>query len=78
MFVLYSEQRPHAAPHHLAKGNEERHKAGMLRVVCVDCVEDPVEANYGIYDHGAVIPPSVFKGQRRAEETVLCIRIHET
>lgn len=40
----------------------------MLEVMCVDDVEYPVETQYGINDHCAVIPPCVLVATHVAQE----------
>jgi len=35
----------------------------MLELICIDGVEDPIESQDGIYDHGGVVDPDVLEGK---------------
>lgn len=41
-------------------------------------VEDPVEAEQRIYDHGCIVPPGSFVSQCLAEKRTFCVRVAET
>ena len=44
----------------------------------VDDVEDPIEAENWVDDHGRVVPPDLFVGQFVAQELVFCRRDTQT
>lgn len=75
MFILYTKQRPYPTTNDFSKGHEERYQRRVLRVLCVDGVEYPVEAYDRINEHGAIIPPCVFEPKCRPKESMLRIRI---
>lgn len=50
----------------------------MLELACEDDVEDPVEAEDGVDDHGAVVEVGVFVAEDRAEEGVFGVGVAET
>lgn len=78
VFILYAEQCPDPTTNDFGKGDEEGHQRGMLRVMCINSVEYPVEAYDGVDEHGSIIPPCVFESERRSKEPMLCIRIDQT
>lgn len=47
----------------------------MLEVVAVDCVEDPVEAEDGVEDHGEIVDPWAFVAENITEEGVFGVGI---
>ena len=55
MFVFDAEEGPDASSADLGEGDEEGEEGGVLDVRAVDCVEDPVEAEDGVEDHGGVV-----------------------
>jgi len=52
VFVFDAEEGPHASTAYFRETDEEAEECGVLEVVAVDCVEDPVEAEDRVEDHG--------------------------
>lgn len=77
MLVLHSKERPHATSQDFAEGHKERHQARMLGVVGIYGIEYPVETENRIYEYCSVVPPRIFESKCRAQERMLCIRVHQ-
>lgn len=50
----------------------------MLEVVAVDGVEDPIEAEDGVEDHGGVVDPWAFVPEHVPQEGVFGVRVAQT
>lgn len=77
MFVFHSEQCPHASARDFGEPNEKGDDAAMLEIGGVDGIEDPVEAEDGIKDHGYVVVIWVAVAADVAEEAFVCVWLEE-
>lgn len=50
----------------------------MLQLQGIYSVDDPVEAQNWVYDHGRIIPPGPLVSQRLPKERMLCIWVAKT
>ena len=57
MFIFNTKQSPHAAAGDFCKGDEKGDNGAMLKVVGVNGIENPVEAQDGIDNHSKVVWP---------------------
>ena len=78
MFVFDAEEGPHAATADFGEADEEAEEGGMLEFVGVDGIEDPVEAEDGVEDHGKVVDPGAFVAELVTEEGIFGIWVEET
>lgn len=77
VFVLDAEDGPDAAADDFGEGDEEGNHGRVLDVVGVDGVEDPVEAEDGVDEHGAVVPPGGLVGEGLTQQEVFGVGIQE-
>ena len=56
VFILDTDHSPHATAKDLGESDAEAVKAGVLSLEGEDDIEDPVEAEDGVDDHGDVVP----------------------
>ena len=73
VFVFDAEKRPHASAADFGEADEEREEGGMLQLIGVDGVEDPIEAEDWVEDHGNIVDPGVFVAQDVAKKWVFCV-----
>jgi len=77
MFVFDSEKCPHPSACDFREADEEGADAAVLDVGRVDGIEDPVEAQDGVEDHGEVVVVWVFVGADVAEEAFAGVWLEE-
>ena len=75
VFVLHPEEGPHPSSAYFGEGDEEGEQSGVLDVCAVDGVEDPVEAEDGVEDHGDVIYRGTLVAEDFAQEWVRCVGV---
>ena len=78
MLVLDAEERPHASTADLGKSDEEAQHGGVLQVLGIDGVEDPIEAQDRVEQHSEVVDPRSPVAERVAEEGVLRVWVQQT
>ena len=78
MFVLDAEEGPDGAAADFGQGDEEGEGGAVLEVVAVDGVEDPVEAEDGVQEHGGVVDPGAFVAEHVPQEGVFRVGVAET
>jgi hypothetical protein len=49
----------------------------MLKVACVDCVEDPTETQHRVYNHGRIIVIGVLVATDIAKEALVGVRLEK-
>ena len=77
MLILDSENCPDSTTCDFREGSEEGDECAVLQVVRVDRVEDPIEAQDWIDDHGGVVVPCRFVAADVAEEALVSVRLKE-
>lgn len=77
MFVFDAQESPHCSAEDFDKRDEERKEGRVLGVVYEDGVEDPCEAEDGVYDHDEVVGPLALEGEDVAEGAVSGIGLEE-
>lgn len=70
MFVLDTEEDPNPSASDLGESDEKRYEGAMLEIMGVDGIEDPVEAEYGVEEHGCIVPVWIFVASNVTEETL--------
>ena len=75
VFVFYSEEGPRPSSAYFGEGDQEGEEGGVLDVCAVDCVEDPVEAEDGVQDHGDVVYRGALVAEDFTEEGVRCVGV---
>ena len=59
VLVLDAEEHPQASTQNFREGDEKRDEGGMLDIVGVDGVKDPVEAENWVDDEGNIVQPNL-------------------
>ena len=75
MFVFDAEQRPHASAGDFKEADQEAEDGGVLEFVGVDHVENPVEAEDGVEEHGEIVDPWSLVPLDVAQEWIFGVRI---
>lgn len=75
MFVFDAEERPHASTGDFGKADKEAEDGGVLKFSGVDHVEDPVEAEDGVEEHGEIVYPCSLVSEDVAQEWVFGVRV---
>lgn len=75
VFVFDAEKRPHASTGDFGEADEEAEDGGVLKFLGVDHVEDPVEAEDGVEEHGEIVDPWSLVSEDVTKEWVLGVRI---
>lgn len=78
VFVLDAEEGPHASTADLGEADEEAEEGRVLDFGGEYGVEDPVEPEEGVEDHGEVVDPGAFIAKDIAEKGMFCIGVTET
>ena len=78
MFVFNTEQCPYAPAAHFRKADEEAEERGVLQLAGEDGVENPVETEYRVEDHGEVINPGSFVAKNVTQKRMFGVRVAET
>ena len=78
VFVFDAEEGPDGATADFGQRNEEGEGGGVLEVFAVDGVEDPVEAEDGVEEHGGVVDPRAFVAEHVPQEGVFGVGVAET
>lgn len=78
VFVFDPEEGPDGAPADFGEGDEEGEGGAVLEVLAVDGVEDPVEAEDGVEEHGGVVDPGPLVAEHVSQEGVFGVRVAET
>ncbi len=75
VFVFDAEERPHASTGDFGEADEEAEDGGVLEFFGVDDVEDPVEAEDGVEEHGEIVDPCSLVSEDVAQEWVFGVRV---
>lgn len=78
VFVFDAEEGPDGAAADFGEGDEEGEGGAVLEVLAVDGVEDPVEAEDGVEEHGGVVDPRPLVAEDVSQEGVFGVRVAET
>ena len=78
MFVFDAEQCPYSSATHFREANEEAEKRRVLQFAGEDGIEDPIETEYGVEDHGCIVHPGSFVAENIAQERVLGVGVAKT
>lgn len=78
VLVLDPEQSPQTTTADLRKTDDEREDCRVLKFLIEYCIEDPVESQDRVQDHGGVVNPGPFVAQDIAKEGMRGIWIEET
>ena len=78
MFVFNTEQGPHTSTTHFREPDEEAEERGVLQLARKDRIEDPVETEYRVDDHGKVVHPRSLVAENVAQKRLFRVRIAET
>jgi len=78
VFVFDSEECPHAAAADFGEADEEAEEGGVLELVAVDGVENPVESQDGVEDHGEIVDPRAFVAENVSEKRMLGVWVTKT
>ena len=77
MFVLDAEDGPYPSSCNLAERDHEGQESRVLDIVAVDGVEDPIEAEDRVKDHGCVVDPYRLEGEIVAEKAWVRVEVKE-
>lgn len=78
VFVFNAEESPYASTAYFREADKEADESGVLEFLGVDRVEDPIEAEYRVDNHGQVIYPRAFVAEDVAKKGILGIGVAET
>lgn len=77
VFILDTEDGPHAATSDFHKGDEERGECGAGVVGCKDAIDDPAEAQHGIQHQGKIVGPGGLEAAYRTQERLLGVGLEQ-
>ena len=77
VFVFDAEKSPQAAAANFREANKEGEEGRVLQFGGVDGVEDPVESEDGVEEHGEVVDPGAAVAKDVAEEGVRGVGVTE-
>lgn len=78
MFIFDTEERPHASAADFREAYEEAKEGGVLQFASIDGVENPIEAEDGVENHGKVVYPRAVVAEDVPKEGMFGVRIAQT
>ena len=75
VFILHAEEGPHSAAQDFSDGDDEGCDGRVLELEGDEGIEDPVEPENWIYDHGDVVCPYFLVAEGLAEEFVFGVEV---